>query len=124
MLAAFAALALLLAMVGIYGLISYITTDRTNEIGIRMALGAQRSHVVRLLLASALGWVVIGISAGLVLSILSTVLLRHLFTAFGAGVPASLAIAAAMLFVVAAMACLIPARRAASIDPMQALRTE
>jgi ABC-type antimicrobial peptide transport system permease subunit len=124
MLAAFAALALRLAMVGIYGLISYITTDRTNEIGIRMALGAQRSHVVRLLLASALGWVVIGISAGLVLSILSTVLLRHLFTAFGAGVPASLAIAAAMLFVVAAMACLIPARRAASIDPMQALRTE
>ena len=124
MLAAFAALALILALVGIYGLISYITADRTNEIGIRMALGAQRSDVIRLLLASAVGWVITGITAGLVLSIASTILLRHLFAAFGGGAAVSLAIAGSMLIAVALAACWIPARRAASIDPMQALRTE
>jgi len=124
MLAAFAALALLLAMVGLYGLISYITTNRTNEIGIRMALGAQRIDVIRLLLGNALAWVVIGLSAGLDLSIVLTLLLRHLFAVFGAGVAVSLAGSAVMLFVIAAMACLIPARRAASIDPMKALRAE
>jgi predicted permease len=124
MLAAFAGLALLLAMVGIYGLISYVTANRTNEIGIRMALGAQRGHVVRLVLKSALGWVLAGLSAGIVLSIAATVLLRHVFAVFGGGVALSLAAAGTLLFVVGAFACLIPARRAASIDPMQALRTE
>jgi ABC-type antimicrobial peptide transport system permease subunit len=111
-------------MVGIYGLISYVTANRTNEIGIRMALGAQRGHVVRLVLKSALGWVLAGLSAGIVLSIAATVLLRHVFAVFGGGVALSLAAAGTLLFVVGAFACLIPARRAASIDPMQALRTE
>jgi ABC-type antimicrobial peptide transport system permease subunit len=76
------------------------------------------------LLGNALAWVVIGLSAGLDLSIVLTLLLRHLFAVFGAGVAVSLAGSAVMLFVIAAMACLIPARRAASIDPMKALRAE
>jgi predicted permease len=124
MLAAFAGLALALAMIGIYALISYLTVNRTNEIGIRMALGAQRFHVVRMLLGNAMSWVVIGLSAGLVLSIASTVLLRHLFAAFGAGIAASLGAAGVTLLAAAAVACFIPARRAASIDPMKALRAE
>ena len=124
MLAAFAGLALLLAMVGIYGLISYVTANRTNEIGIRMALGAHRGHVVQLVLKSALGWVLAGLSAGIVLSIAATILLRHVFAVFGGGIALSLAAAGTLLFVVGALATVIPARRAASIDPMQALRTE
>jgi predicted permease len=124
MLAAFAGLALVLAMIGIYALISYLTVNRTNEIGIRMALGAQRFHVVRMLLGNAMGWVAIGLLAGLVLSIVSTILLRHLFADFGAGVVASLGVAGLTLFAAAVVACLIPARKAASIDPMKALRTE
>jgi predicted permease len=124
MLAAFAALALLLAMVGIYGLISFVTANRTNEIGIRMALGAKRADVVWLVLRSALSWVVVGLSLGVALSIAATVLLRHEFVFFGGGTVASLAVSGVLLFAIATFACLLPARRAASINPMKALRTE
>jgi predicted permease len=124
MLAAFAGLALLLAMVGIYGLISYVTSHRTNEIGIRMALGAKRSDVVGLVLRSALGWVLTGLSLGIALAIVATAWLRHVFAVFGGGAAVSLAAAAILLLAVGICACLIPARRAASVEPMQALRTE
>jgi predicted permease len=124
MLAAFAGLALLLAIVGIYGLISYVTSQRTNEVGIRMALGAQRSDVVRLVLTGALRWVAAGLAIGVVLSLASTAILRHSFTAFGAGVLPSLTTAATVLAAVGVFAAFLPARKAASIDPVQALRNE
>jgi ABC-type antimicrobial peptide transport system permease subunit len=124
MLAAFAGLALVLALVGIYGLISYITTQRTSEIGIRMALGAQRIDVLRLVMAGALSWVAIGLCIGVALSFAANALLQHSFADFGSGLPSSLALAALALFAVGIVAAFVPARRAASIEPVQALRSE
>lgn len=124
MLAAFAGLALLLAVVGIYGLISYLTAQRTNEVGIRMALGAQRFDVVRLVMADALTWVVIGLVIGAALSFIADRLLRQSFAAFGSGILSSLALAVVALLSVGILAALLPAGRAASIDPVEALRSE
>ncbi|MGB7356245.1 MAG: ABC transporter permease [Acidobacteriaceae bacterium] len=124
MLAVFAGLALLLAIVGIYGLISYVTAQRTNEVGVRMALGAQRSDVVRLILGHALVLVAIGLGIGAALSGLGSALLRSSFADFGGGVLGSLGIAAALLLAVGLVAGLIPALRAASVDPVKALRME
>jgi ABC-type antimicrobial peptide transport system permease subunit len=89
-----------------------------------MALGARRADVVWLVLRNAMTWVVVGLTSGVLLSITATLLLRHVFVSFGGGAALSLAAAALLLFAVAGCACLIPARRAASIDPMRALRTE
>lgn len=124
MLAAFAGLALLLAVVGIYGLISYVTAQRTNEVGIRMAVGAQRSDVVRLILGNALMLVAIGLVIGAATSALTTALLRRVFVDFGGGVVLSLGLAAIALLAVGLVAGLIPALRAASVDPVKALRME
>jgi predicted permease len=124
MLAAFAGLALLLAIVGIYGLISYVTNQRTVEVGVRMAVGAQRLDVIFLVLKGALGWVFTGLAIGAVLSLVAERLLRQSFAAFGSGVIASLAAAVLSLLVVGMLAALLPARRAASIQPIQALRSE
>jgi predicted permease len=124
MLAVFAGLALLLAIVGIYGLISYVTAQRTNEVGVRMALGAQRSDVVRLILGHALVRVAIGLAIGAVLAGLSAALLRNSFADFGGGVASSLGTAAGVLLAVGVLAGLIPALRAASVDPVKALRME
>jgi ABC-type antimicrobial peptide transport system permease subunit len=124
LLTAFAGLALVLALVGIYGLISYVTDQRTNEIGIRMALGAQRGQVVTLVMKSALAWVGIGLAIGIAMSFFATSMLKQLFTSFGGGVASSLAVAMAALLAIGGLAGLIPARRAASIDPAQTLRSE
>jgi predicted permease len=124
MLAAFAGLALLLAVVGIYGLISYITTQRTGEVGIRMALGAQRIDVIRLILSNALAWVAIGVVIGIALSLIANTVLRQSFAAFGSGIMASLGAAVLAMLAVGTMAAFLPARRAASIEPVQALRNE
>jgi predicted permease len=124
MLAAFAGLALLLAIVGIYGLISYVTNQRTAEVGLRMAVGAQRVDVVFLVLKGALTWVLSGLAIGVVLSVVADRLLRQSFTGFGSGVLASLAVATLALLVVGMIAAFLPARRAASIEPIQALRNE
>ncbi|HTZ89632.1 MAG TPA: ABC transporter permease [Alloacidobacterium sp.] len=124
LLTAFAGLALVLALVGIYGLISYVTEQRTNEIGIRMALGAQRGQVVGLIMKSALAWVGIGLAIGICMSFFAESMLKQVFTSFGGGVFPSLAVAMAALLAIGGLAGLIPAQRAASIDPAKTLRSE
>jgi len=124
MLAVFGGLALLLAVVGIYGLISYVTAQRTSEVGVRMALGAQRIDVVRLILGQAVLLVLIGLGIGAALSAGTSAILRKTFTDFGGGIFSSLAVAALALLAVGLLAGLIPAVRAASVDPVKALRAE
>ena len=124
MLAAFAGLALLLAIVGIYGLISYVTNQRTVEVGLRMAVGAQRSDVVFLVLKSALAWVFAGLGIGAILSLVANRLLRQSFASFGSGVVESLTLSILSLLVVGLFAAFLPAVRVASIQPLQALREE
>jgi predicted permease len=124
MLAVFGGLALLLAIVGIYGLISYVTAQRTSEVGVRMALGARRIDVLQLILGQALLLVLIGLGIGAVLSAAASAILRRTFTDFGGGVFSSLSLAALALLLVGVLAGLIPALRAANLDPVKALRTE
>jgi predicted permease len=124
MLAAFAGLALLLAVVGIYGLISYVTNQRTVEVGLRMAVGAQRTDVVFLVLKGALAWVFAGLAVGTILSLVADRLLRQSFAAFGSGVVESLTLSILSLLVVGMLAAFLPALRAASIQPIKALRNE
>jgi predicted permease len=121
---AFAALSLLLAAVGLYGVLSYLTTQRTPDIGLRIAVGAQRSQLLRLVLFEGLRPALIGLIFGVAASALATQLLRSMLYGTQPLDPAAFAGAAAMLMAVAVMACLIPAWRASRIDPIQALRTE
>src|SRR5882757_5586726 len=127
LLGAFAGLALLLAAVGIYGMISYSVTQRVQEIGIRMALGADKGDVLRLFIGRELRLVLVGMAAGAAgASILTRTLssLSHLLYGIGSSDPLTFAIVSVVLMGVAALACYIPARRAASVDPMVALRNE
>ncbi|HKD59396.1 MAG TPA: FtsX-like permease family protein, partial [Terracidiphilus sp.] len=121
---AFAALSLLLAAVGLYGVLSYLTTQRTADIGLRIAVGAQRSQLLRLVLFEGLRPALIGLIFGVAASALATQLLRSMLYGTQPLDPAAFAGAAAMLMAVAVLACLIPAWRASRIDPIQALRTE
>jgi ABC-type antimicrobial peptide transport system permease subunit len=119
----FSWLAVALAAVGLYSVVSYTVAQRTNEFGIRMALGAQRGNLLRLVLASNLGSVGGGIVAGVGLSVaLSTLIAK--WAEANVRDPVMLAVAAISLVVVAAIACVIPAQHAAAIDPMTALRRE
>jgi len=120
---AFSVLALALAAVGLYSVVSYSVAQRTNEFGIRMALGAQRGHVMRLVFASTLVSVGSGIAAGLVLSVALDRILAQ-WAAGSARDPLILLGAVGVLSVVAGVACALPARRASVIDPMSALRIE
>jgi predicted permease len=120
----FGGLALLLAAIGIYGLLSFTASQRTTEIGIRMALGAQRWQVVSLMLRESLVLIGAGIVAGLVLTFVAQRILIHSFAAMDSGLSLSLVVAAFSLLVAAAVASIVPARRSASVDPVVALRNE
>jgi predicted permease len=120
----FAALALVLSCVGIYGVISYLVGQRTHEIGIRMALGGQRIDVLRLILGRGAKMAVIGVAVGIAGSLVLTRLMAKLLFGVSAYDPLTFLTVAALLFMVALAACYIPARRAMRVDPLVALRYE
>jgi macrolide transport system ATP-binding/permease protein len=120
----FAALALVLSVVGLYGVIAYSVSQRTREIGVRMALGAERSSVYRLILSEA-GWLTgIGIVAGLCCSVAAATLMRKLLFGTEAWDAPTLGAVAVVLAISAMLASYLPARRAASVNPVEALRAE
>jgi predicted permease len=120
----FGALALVLAAVGLYGITSYTVARRTGEIGLRMALGADRGQVVRMVLRGALMQVVIGLALGIPITLIGVHFMRDQLYGVRSWDPLSIAIAVVILSGAAALAGFIPARRAASIEPMEALRIE
>jgi putative ABC transport system permease protein len=124
LMAVFAALALVLAMVGIYGVISYSVTQATQEIGIRMALGAGRAHVLRIVFGYAGLLMAAGLAAGVAAALGTGRLLETQLFEIKAGDPVTLAAVALMLLATGLAACLIPALRAMRVDPLVALRNE
>jgi hypothetical protein len=120
----FGVLALILASVGLYGITAYSVARRTSEIGVRMALGANRRDVIGMVLRGAFSQVAIGLAIGIPVAVLGgRVIASQLYGVHGYD-PLSLVLAAAVLSMAAAVAGFVPARRAASIEPMQALRSE
>jgi putative ABC transport system permease protein len=120
----FAGVALLLAAVGIYSVLSYIVRGRSREIGVRAALGAQRADILRLVVVEGMWPVLAGIVAGTLASVASAKVMRTLVFGVSASDPLTLAAVAATLTVVALMASLIPAYRALRLDPVNVLRAE
>ena len=124
LLAAFAVFSLILAALGLFGVLSYIVAQRTSEIGIRIALGAQRDQVLRTVLFDGLRPAVTGLIAGLAASALAARLIQSMLYGTQMYDPAIFATVAGTLLLVAALACLVPAWRASRLDPMQALRMD
>jgi ABC-type antimicrobial peptide transport system permease subunit len=120
----FGALAVLLAVIGLYGVMSYMVARRRNEIGIRMALGADRAEVTRMVMRDASRLLVVGLAAGIVLSLASAQAAKALLFGVTATDPATLALAAVALGAVASAASYLPAWRASLLSPTQALRDE
>jgi len=120
----FGVLALILASVGLFGVMSYFVARRTSEIGIRMALGATRSSVVSIVMRGALAQILAGLFIGIPAALLAGHLMASLLYGVGSYDPLAFACATLVLGICAAVAGFIPARRAASVDPMRALRTE
>jgi len=124
LLAAFAVLALVLASVGLYGVMALTVTQRTRELGIRMALGAERTNIFKLVLAHGMSLIAIGIGIGLIGAVAAGRALTSLLYNVGAIDAGAVIIAVSSLVLVALIACCVPARRATRVDPIVALRTE
>jgi predicted permease len=124
LLAAFAALALILSCVGIYGVIAHLVAERTREIGVRMALGARRADVFRLILGQGAKMAFAGVALGLILAFALTRLMAGQIYGVSPHDPLTYAAVACVLAIVALAACFLPARRATKVDPIVALRCE
>jgi ABC-type antimicrobial peptide transport system permease subunit len=124
LLVTFAGIALVLASVGIYGVVSYIVGQRTHEIGVRVALGAQQTHVMGWVLGEGARMAAVGVGLGVAAAFVLTRLMARLLYGISATDPLTFATVAALLMIVAMAACYIPAWRAMRVDPMVALRHE
>jgi putative ABC transport system permease protein len=124
LLGAFAVLALVLASVGLYGVMALTVTQRTRELGIRMALGAERTNIFKLVLSQGMTLIAIGIGIGLIGAIAAGRALMSVLYNVGAIDIGAVATAVISLVLVALLACCVPARRATRVDPIIALRTE
>jgi putative ABC transport system permease protein len=120
----FAAMALLLAVIGIYGVMSYFVNERTHEIGIRIALGAERSSVLALITKLGLKLALVGVITGAALAFALTRLIARFLFGVSPADPITFAAVATLLLSIALLACYVPARRAMNVDPMVALRHE
>jgi ABC-type antimicrobial peptide transport system permease subunit len=124
LLSAFAMLALLLASLGLYGVLSYAVTQRANEIGVRMALGATPNDILLSFGKRGLKLTLCGLAIGLVLAVIAARFMTTLFYSFRPNYLPTVALVSLILLAVAALACLVPARRAANVDPLVVLRNE
>ena len=124
LLGAFAGLALVLASIGLYGVLSYAVTQRSREIGLRIALGASANSVIRMIVARGLALTGVGLVIGLIAASAATRALKNILYGVAATDPLTFACVSALLAIIALIACWAPARRASRVDPITVLREE